>query len=323
MKAIIYRCYGSPDVLEFAEITKPVPADNEVLIKVKSASANPLEHHFMRGTPYLLRLMAGLGAPEDYRLGRDFAGIVEAVGKDVSKFKVGDEVFGGTSGAYAEYATVRDDRGIALKPENVTFQQAGVVNIAGITALQGLRDIGNIQAGEKVLINGASGGVGTFAVQIAKAYGAEVTGVSSARNHAMVRSIGADHMIDYKTENYTESDKKYDLIVDMVGNHGLLDNRKVLTEQGRMVIIGGAKGNWIAPFKGPMKAMFVRPFIDQEIQSFTAQIKGEDLTYLAELMAKGQVVPVIDKTFQLNKTADAIRYLEKGRTRGNIVIEIN
>jgi NADPH:quinone reductase-like Zn-dependent oxidoreductase len=323
MKAIVYRCYGSADVLEYADVVKPIADDNDVLVKIKTSSVNPLEWHYMRGSPYLLRLMTGLGAPDDTRLGTDYSGVVEAVGKNVTKFKVGDEVFGYTNGAFAEYTVVREDRGIVLKPANVSFRQAGSIGITGATAIQALRDIGKIERGQKVLINGASGGVGTLAVQIAKSFGAEVTGVSSAKNHPMVKSIGADHMIDYKTENYTESGIKYDLIIDMIGNKSLLNNRDVMTEEGRLVMVGGAKGDWIAPLLGLINSMVISPFVDQKFEKIIAQLKTEDMQFLAEMMEKGTLIPILDDSFPLNKTADAIRYSESGRARGKIVIEVD
>src|SRR6266403_3215372 len=232
MKAIVYRCYGSPDVLRFEDVEKPTPADDQLLVRVHAASVNPLDWHYMRGTPYLVRMDSGFGKPEDPRLGVDFAGTVEAVGKNVKRFKPGDEVFGGKHGAFAEYVTVREERAVVLKPANVTFEQAASVPIAGITALQALRDKGRIHPGQKVLINGGSGGVGTFAVQIAKSFGAEVTGVCSTRNLDMVRSIGADHIIDYTREDFTNNGQHYDLIFDLVANHSFSARRRVLSPKG-------------------------------------------------------------------------------------------
>ena len=322
MKAIVYRCYGSPDVLSLEDIEKPVPADNEVLVKIQAAAVNPLDWHYMRGSPYLMRIGTGLGAPKDTRLGVDFAGTVEAVGTKVKNFKPGDEVFGGKNGAFAEYVTVRDDRALVLKPANLTFEQAAAVPIAAITALQALRDKGKIYPGQKVLINGASGGVGTFAVQIAKSFGAEVTGVCSTRNLEMVRSIGADHVIDYKKEDYTESGKRYDLIIDMVGNHGLLANRKALEPDGILVMVGGAKGNWLAPLMGPIKALVLSPFVDQELGMILAQLRQDDLAILGDLMQAGKVTPVIDRRYRLREIPAAIRYSEEGHARGKIVIDL-
>jgi len=322
MKATVYRCYGSPDVLEFTDVEKPTPLDDQVLVRVKAAAINPLDWHYMRGSPYLMRLSSGLGAPTDTRLGVDFAGTIEAVGKDVTRFEPGDDVFGGSTGAFAEYVTVRADRALALKPGNMTFAQAASAPIAGITALQALRDNGKIQPGQKVLINGASGGVGTFAVQIAKSFGAEVTGVCSTRNVEMVRSIGADHVIDYKKENYTESGQSYDLIIDMVGNHPLLANRNVLTPEGILVMVGGPSGNWLGPLIGPIKALVLSPFVDQEIGIVLAQLRPDDMEILGELMQAGKVTPVIDRRYGLSELAEAIRYSESGRARGKIVIEL-
>jgi len=322
MKAIVYRCYGSPDVLEFADVEKPTPADDEVLVKVVAASVNPLDWHYMRGSPYIMRLGSGLGAPNRTSMGVDFAGTIEAVGKNVKRFKPGDEVFGGRSGAFAEYVVVPEDRALVLKPANMTFEQAASVPIAAITALQALRDKGKIESGQKVLINGASGGVGTFAVQIAKSFGAEVTGVCSTRNLEMVRSIGADHVIDYKKEDYTESGKRYDLIIDMVGNHGLLANRKVLEPDGILVLVGGAKGNWLAPLMGPIKALVLSPFVDQKLVMILAQLRKDDLAILGNLMQAGKLTPVIDRRYRLSEVPAAIRYSEKGHARGKIIIDL-
>jgi len=320
MKAITYRCYGSADVLELEEVEKPTPADNEVLVKVRAAAVNPLDWHYMRGSPYPMRLATGIGAPSDTRLGVDFAGVVEAVGSGVTRFKPGDQVFGGRSGAFGEYVIVPEDRALVLKPANVTFEQAAAVPIAAITALQALRDKGQLKPGQKVLINGASGGVGTFAVQIAKSMGAEVSGVCSTRNVDMVRSLGADHVFDYKKENYTESGSQYDLIIDMVGNHSLSANRRVMTREGTMVLVGGAKGDWFAPFVGPVKAMLYSPFVDQTFVMLLARMDQDDLQILGDLMQTGRMTPVIDRSFTLDEVPEAIRYSEEGRARGKIVI---
>ena len=323
MKAIRYRCYGSADVLEFADVEMPRPATNEVLVSVKAAAVNPLDWHYMRGSPYVLRLGSGIGRPKDTRLGVDFAGVVAAVGPDVTRFKPGDEVFGGRSGAFAEFVLVPEDRAIALKPESVSFEQAASVPIAALTALQALRDLGQLQPGDKVLINGASGGVGTFAVQIAKALGAEVTGVCSTRNVEMVRSIGADHVFDYKKENYTESERRYDLILDMVGNHSVRQNLGVLEPSGTLVVVGGGKGDWIEPLKGPLQVLLLSPFVDQEIALILARLDSGDLAILAELMEKGEVKPVIDRRYTLEQVPEALRYSESGRARGKIIITVN
>ena len=322
MKAVIYRCYGSADILEVTQVEKPVPADNEVLVKVRAASVNPLDWHYMRGSPYLMRLASGLGSPDDKRMGVDFAGTVEAVGKDVSQFKPGDDVFGGRSGAFAEYLIAPDDRGLAHKPADVSFEQVAALPIAAVTALQALRDKGELKAGQKVLINGASGGVGTYAVQIAKAMGAEVHGVCSTRNVELVRSLGADHVFDYKKEDYTESDQSYDLIVDMVGNHSLLKNRRVLSDDGTLVSVGGAKGNWIAPLIRPIGTLLLSPFVDQQFKLILATFNKADLSTLAEYVRSGQVRSVIDQRFTLDEVPDAIRYSEAGRARGKIIVNV-
>ncbi len=256
-------------------------------------------------------------------MGVDFAGVVVEVGDEVTKFAVGDGVFGRRDGAFAEYVVVPEDRAIAAKPDNVDFDEAAAVPIAAVTALQALRDDGRLRAGEKVLINGASGGVGTYAVQIAKALGAEVHGVCSTRNIEMVRALGADHVFDYKNENYTESDNQYDLIIDMVGSQSLTANRRVLKPQGRMVLVGGPKGNWIAPLWPPLKALMLSPFIDQEIGMMLADISGEDLEYLADLMAQGKLTSRIDTHYALSDTAEALRYLETQRARGKVIITMD
>jgi NADPH:quinone reductase-like Zn-dependent oxidoreductase len=322
MKAVLARCYGAPDILEFTNVTKPSPASDEILVKVQAASVNPLDWHQMRGSPYIVRLGGGLGAPTDPRIGVDFAGTVEAVGGDVTRFKPGDEVFGAAGGAFAEYVTIRETRTVVHKPANMSFEQAATVPIAAITALQALRDKGQLQAGQKVLINGASGGVGTFAVQIAKSMGAEVTGVCSTRNLDMVRSIGADHVFDYKQEDYTRSGQHYDLIIDMVGNHSPLVNREVLTPNGKLVIVGGPKGNWLGPLMGMIKAMLVGPFVDQEMLTLMARLKADDLATLADLMQSGKVTPVIDRRYSLSDIPAAIGYSEEGHVRGKIAVYI-
>lgn len=322
MKAVTYRCYGPPDVLEYGDVEKPTPKDGEVLVKVRAAAVNPLDWHYMRGSPYLMRLVSGIGAPKDSRFGVDFAGTVEAVGDSVTKFRPGDEVFGGRSGAFAEYLVIPEDRALTSKPANVTFEQAAAVPIAAITALQALRDKGGLQPGQKVLINGASGGVGTFAVQIAKSLGAEVTGVCSTRNVEMVRSIGADHVFDYKKEDYTESGNEYDLIVDMVGNHSLSANRRVLAPDGTLVIVGGSSGDWIGPLARPIGTMLQGPFVDQEMVMLLARLDQAALDTLAEMMRNGEVTSVLDRSYPLSDVASAIRYSEEGRARGKIIVTV-
>ncbi len=267
--------------------------------------------------------MSGLGAPNDTSLGVDFAGTVEAVGSNVKRFKPGDAVFGGGSGAFAEYVTVGEDGALGMKPANVSFEQAASAPIAAITALQALRDTGKLEPGQKVLINGASGGAGTFAVQIAKSFGAEVTGVCSTRNVEMVLSIGADHVVDYTKEDYTKSGKRYDLIIDMVGNHSLLANRRVLNSEGTFVIVGGGKGNWLGPLMGPIKALMLSPFVEQEFVMILAELRQDDLAVLGDLMQAGKVTPVIDRRYRLSEVPMAIRYSEEGHARGKIIIDLD
>jgi NADPH:quinone reductase-like Zn-dependent oxidoreductase len=325
MRAVVHTDYGSPAVLQIRDIKKPVPNDNQVLVKVQAAAANPLDWHAVEGLPYASRLMAsGLRKPKNPRLGVDLAGVVEAVGKDVTEFKPDDEVFGTGGGAFAEYASAREIR-LVSKPANITFEQAAGVPVAGITALQGLRDKGKIQPGQKVLINGASGGVGTFAVQIAKSFGAEVTGVCSTRNVDLVRSLGAVHVIDYTKEDFTKGDQRYDLILDLVGNKAELALRRVLTPKGTCVMIGGGGPNerrWIGALSRPAKAFLYSQFVSQTFVTFRAEIRKEDLTFLRDLMQAGKLTPVIDKTYPLSQIADAIRYLEQGHARGKVIITV-
>jgi NADPH:quinone reductase-like Zn-dependent oxidoreductase len=323
MKAVVYYNYGSPDVLKFEEIEKPAVGDNQVLIKVRAASVNPLDWHFMRGTPYVVRLiMAGLLKPKDKRLGVDVAGQVEAVGRNVTQFKPGDGVFGVCRGAFAEYACTSESS-LAMKPDNVTFEQAASVQVAALTALLGLRDKGRIQPGQKVLINGAAGGVGTFAVQIAKSFGADVTGVCSTRNAEMVRSIGADRVIDYTKEDFTKGGEHYDLILDCVGNHSLSACRRVLTPKGIHVGVGGTSGPWMV---GPLVRAITGPvlsrFGSQKFITFMAKSSKEDLAIMRELLATGKVTPVIDRCYRLSEVPEAIRYLEEGHARGKVVITL-
>ena len=325
MRAIIYRCYGGPDVLELVEMDKPVPADNEVLVKVRAAGTNPADYHYMRGSPYLMRLLIGLGEPTSNKLGTDFSGVVEAIGSDVTQFKVGDHVFGGRKGAFAEYITVREDGAIALKPDNVTHEQTATIAIAAVTALEAIRDKGQVKAGEKVLINGASGGVGTYAVQIAKYLGADVTGVNSTRNVDMVLSLGADRVIDYKKESYLNQVVKYDVIIDMVANHSLSENLDLLNAGGRLVNVGSVdKGDWIQVLYTPIKTLFMNPFLDdKQIIGFVASIEKDDIDFLGKMMVDEKLIPRLDKGYELAKTADAIRHLETGRARGKIYITMD
>jgi NADPH:quinone reductase-like Zn-dependent oxidoreductase len=325
MKAIVYCDYGLAN-LKLEEIAKPIPNDDQVLVKVRAASVNPYDWHFIEGTPKIMRLGVGLRKPTDTRLGVDYAGTVEAVGKNVTQFKPGDEVFGGRGGAFAEYVCPRAVRAIAIKPANITFEQAASVNIAGITALQALRDSGKVQPGQKVLINGASGGVGTFAVQIAKTFGADVTGVCSTRNVDLVRSLGADHVIDYTKEDFAKSGQRYDVILDNVPNHSLSDCRSVLTPQGKYVMIGGGGPNdsrWVGPFGRVIKTMLLSPFVSQQMGMMMADTSQKDLTILGDLMQSGKVKPVIDRTYKLSELPAAIAYLEEGHARGKVIITVD
>jgi NADPH:quinone reductase-like Zn-dependent oxidoreductase len=325
MKAIVYCDYGLAN-LKLAAIAKPTPTDDQILVKVHAASVNPLDWHFIEGTPMIMRALGvGLRKPKDTRLGVDFAGTVEAVGKNVTQFKPGDEVFGGRDGAFAEYVCPRADRAVTLKPANITFEQAASVNIAGITALQAVRDKGKVQPGQKVLINGASGGVGTFAVQIAKSFGADVTGVCSTRNLDMVRSLGADHVIDYTKEDFTKGGQRYDVILDNVPNHSLSECRGVLTPEGKYVMIGGGGPNdnrWIGPFGRIIQALVVSPFVSQKMGMMMAQLTKSDLAILGDMMQSGKVKPVIDRTYKLSELPAAIAYLEEGHARGKVVITV-
>src|SRR5437016_10123057 len=325
MKAIVYSDYGLSN-LKLENIEKPVPNDDQILVRVRAASINPYDWHFVEGTPYIMRLMGvGLRKPKDTRLGVDFAGTVEAVGKNVTQFKPGDEVFGGRGGAFAEYLCPRANRAVALKPANLTFEQAASVNIAGITALQAIRDKGKVQPGQKVLINGASGGVGTFAVQIAKSLGADVTGVCSTRNVDLVRSLGADHVIDYTKEDFAKGAEHFDVILDNVPNHSLSECRRILTPNGKYVMIGGGGPNdsrWIGPFGRVIKTMVLSPFTSQKMGMMMADANGKDLTILADMMQSGKLKPVIDRTYKLNEVPAAIAYLEEGHARGKVVITV-
>jgi NADPH:quinone reductase-like Zn-dependent oxidoreductase len=321
MKAAVYRCYGPPEVVKIEDVEKPVPGDDEVLVKVRAAAVNPLDWHYMRGVPYVMRLGAGFGRPKETRLGVDFAGTVEAVGRNVTRFRPGDEVFGARSGALGEYVRVTATRNVVPKPARLTFEQAAGVPIAAVTALQALRDKGRLAPGQKVLINGASGGVGTFAVQIAKALGAEVTGVCSTRNVELVRSLGADHVVDYTQQDFTAGTERYDLVVDNVGNHSFGKIRGVLAPEGRYVIVGGnSDDRWLGALTTPLKAMLWSPFVSQESIFFMAELKPEDLAFLGDLMAAGKVTPVVDRTYPLGEVAEAIRYLETGRARGKVIV---
>jgi NADPH:quinone reductase-like Zn-dependent oxidoreductase len=323
MKAAVYTSYGPPDVVQITDVEKPVPNNNEVLIKVRAAGINPYDWHFMRGTPYPLRLAAGLRKPKDRRLGVDVAGQIEAVSRNITQFKPGDAVFGTCRGAFAEYACASESK-LFPKPENVTFAQAASVPIAAFTALQGLRDKGNIQPGQKVLINGASGGVGTFAVQIAKSFGANVTGVCSTRNLEMVRSIGAGQAIDYTKEDFTAGTQRYDVILDCIGNHSLSACKRVLNPKGIYVQAGGPAGRWMIGFLFRLiQTLVLSGFVSQKLVIVGAKSSKKDLNILHDLMKGGKVNPVIDKHYALAEVPEAIRYLETGHARGKVVITLD
>ena len=323
MKAIVYHEYGSPDVLELQEINTPVVKDDEVLVRVRASSANPADWHFMRGMPYVMRPQSGLRKPKNSLLGHDIAGQVEAVGKDVTGFRPGDEVFATVgAGGFAEYTSVSEGF-LVLKPANLTFEQAAAVPLAALTALQGLRDAGQIQPEQKVLIIGASGGVGTFAVQIAKSFGADVTGVCSTRNVEIVRSLGADRVIDYTQEDFTQSGQKYDLIFQLAGTTSPSDCRRALTSKGTLVLSSGdSDGRWIGPVDRLIKAVVLSPFVSQKLGSFLAKPNKDDLQFLKELIEAGKLTPVIDRTYSLSEVAEAMRYLEEGHARGKVVITV-
>jgi len=323
MRAVVRSRYGSPDVLELQEVEVPMLADDGVLVRVHAASVNRADWYALTGTPLVGRTGIGLLRPKERGLGTDFAGTVDAVGKDVSQFRPGDEVFGGRDGAFAEYVSVREGRAIVSKPANVTFEEAAAVPVAALTALQGLRDKGQVQPGQKVLINGASGGVGTFAVQIAKALGAEVTGVCSTGNVDLVRSIGADHVIDYTREDFTRTDRRYDLLLDVAGSRPWSACRRVLNPQATLVIVGAPKGNrLVGPLSHIVKVKLAAFRSSQKVVFFIAKFDKTDMAVLADLLAARTVVPVIDRRYELAETADAFRYLGDGHARGKIVLAV-
>jgi NADPH:quinone reductase-like Zn-dependent oxidoreductase len=326
MRAVTRRCYGPPDVLAVERVEKPVPEAGQVLVKVRAAAINPLEWHRVRGTPYFMRLGEGVGAPTDPRLGIDYAGEVIAVGAGVTRFKPGDAIFGGRDGSLAEFVAAKADGSIALKPANVSFEQAAGAYVAGLTALQALRDGAAIRPGQKVLINGASGGVGTFAVQIAKAYGAEVTAVCSTRNVGLVRSLGADRVVDYTREDFTQDGERYDVILDNVANRPILEVRRVLKPKGTYLVIGGGGPDanpWFGAFAAPTKAWFISHFVDEDLKFFLSHASLEDTVALGKLMEEGKVTPVVDRTYPLDGIQDAMRYLEAGHARGKVVLTID
>jgi NADPH:quinone reductase-like Zn-dependent oxidoreductase len=325
MKAIRYDRYGAPEVLGLEDTGDPVVGDEDVLIRVLAASVNPLDWHFMRGSPYILRPQTGLLRPKDGVMGADMAGRVEEVGKRVTAFAPGDEVFGCLAGlgTLAEYISVHEDAVVLPKPANQTFAQAASVPLAAFTALQALRDQGHIQPGDKVLVNGAAGGVGTFTVQIARALGAEVTGVCGTRNTEMVASIGASQVIDYTRQDFTRTRQRYDLLVDVAGNRPLGACRRILTDQGILVGIGGPnKGRWMGPMTRAIKALLLSRVINQKVTFFLAKPNRDDLAVLRDLLLAGKISPVIDRTYPFNEVPEAIRYLEQGHARGKVVITV-
>ena len=326
MKAIVYPQYGSPDVLQLTEVEKPVPKDGELLVKIRAASVNALDRHALRSRPFLIRIISGNGLrkPKDPRLGADIAGRVEAVGTNVTQFQPGDEVFGVAAGGFAEYACAAENK-VALKPANSSFEAAAAVPVAALTALQGLRDTGQIEVGQQVLIQGASGGVGTFAVQIAKAFGAEVTAVCSTRNVDLVRSMGADQVIDYTQADCTRKGQRYDLILAVNGYHPIFAYRRALRPRGMYVLAG--EGSNAHVFQAVLQAMLLGPVISRTLRQKMgfmgiAKINQKDLVYVKELLEAGKVVLVIERRYPLRETAEALRYLEEGHARGKVVITI-
>ena len=322
MKAIVFHEYGAPDdVLELQETDKPIVEDDELLVRIRAASLNPYDWHFVTGLPYIARMQFGLLKPKANSLGADLVGQVEEVGKNVTQFRPGDEVLGEVeTGSFAQYACVSEESAVP-KPGNLTFEQAASVPMAGLTALQGLRDKGRIQPGQKVLINGASGGVGTFAVQIAKSFGAEVTGVCSTRNVDMVRSIGADHVVDYTQEDFTRSGRRYDLMFDLVGNHSPSECRRALNPKGTYIAsFGQPDHRWLGPLAQLLRMLLLSPFVSQKLVTFVAKPNKKDLHILKEFIETGKVTPVIDRTYTLSEVPEAIRYLEEGHAQGKVVI---
>ena len=324
MKAVLHCEYGSPDILKIEDVEKPVPNDNQLLVRVRAAAVNPLDLTITGPLP--LRPILGLRKPKETRIGVDYSGTVEAVGKNVTNFKPGEEVFGGKTGAFAEYICVLANRAVVLKPANMTFEQAASVPVAAITALQGLRDKGEIQTGQKVLVNGASGGVGTFAVQIAKAFDTEVTGVCSTRNVDLVRSIGADHVIDYTKEDFTNGTERYDLIFDLVCNHSFAERRRILTPNGICVMAGIGGAGWHDGIVGKslveLYAITRSRFINQKFVTYIAAFNQKDMMILADLMQSGKVKSVIDRTYTLSEVSTALWYLQEGHARGKVVLTL-
>jgi len=324
VRAAVYRSFGPPDVLRIEEVEKPTVAEDGVLVRVRATSVNPADWHALTGTPLVARIAFGMRGPKDPRLGTDFAGTVESVGAAVANFKVGEEVFGGAAGAFAEYVSVSQDRGIVSKPANVSFVEAGSVAVAGCTALQALRDHGHVQPGQRVLINGASGGVGTFTVQIAKALGAHVTAVCSTRNIETIRALGADQVIDYAKEDFTRlGDPPYDVFVDIAGSRSWADCRRVLKPTARFVVVGGPKGNrLLGPVSRLVGIRLASLGAKQRVAVFVASITGADLEFLQGLMEEEKLRPVIDKQYELSRLGDAFRHLAEGHAKGKIAVTV-
>ena len=323
MRAVTQRKYGSPDVLEVVDLDRPTPEAGSVLVRVEAASVNPLDWHMMRGAPYVARLQNGIRRPKRTTFGTDVAGVIVSVGAEVATWKVGDEVFGTAIGSCAEFALSRQNS-LATKPPGVGFQVAAATPIAAVTALQALRDKGEVARGQRVLVNGAGGGVGTFAVQIAKALGSDVTGVCSEGKVDMVRSIGADRVIDYTTDDFTIGDLRYDVIIDTVGNRQFSDLRRVLTPTGRYVVVGGPdNGRVLGPLNHLIKAKLAFAFAPQKALPILAGVNMKDLELLGQMLADGRVKPVIDRTCNLVETADAVRYVEAGHASGKVVVVVN
>ena len=326
MRAIVRRCYGPPDVLALESIEKPTPQANQLLVRVHAASVNPADWHFVRGEPYLMRIGEGFGRPRNPRVGIDFAGTVEAVGTQVTRYKPGDAVFGGGNGSLAEYLVISEQGNVTRRPANISFEEAAAVNVGALTSLQVLRDGGLVKPGQKVLINGSSGGVGTYAVQLAKWLGAEVTAVCSTRNVELVRSLGADHVIDYTKEDFTLSTERFDVVMDNVANRPILEIRRILKPDGKYLVIGGGGPDanpWIGALAAPIKAMVISWFVDQDLKFFLSRGSTEDLGILAGLLESGRLRSVIDRRYPLAEAAEAMRYLESGRARGKVIVTID
>lgn len=322
MKGIRFYAYGSPEVLTLEDLDMPAVGADDVLVRVQAASVNPVDWHMMRGSPYITRAQGGLTRPKANTLGYDLAGQVEAVGSSVTTLQVGDEVFALQQGAFAEYVTMRHDAGVLKKPARLTPEQAASVPVAALTAYQALRHHGRLQPGQRLLVNGAAGGVGTFAVQIGKALGAEVTGVCSSRNVELVRDLGADHVIDYTTAEFTRSGQRYDLLLDNVGNHPLLACRRILTPRGTLILNSGSGDGLLGPLARVLRGLALSPFVRQRLVFFVASPNRDDLAALSDLFESGKVTPVLDRTYPLSEVPEAISYLEGGHARGKVVITI-